>query len=94
MSRGEEQKPVTDSYRSNWDAIFGSARQVGKTNAVTAAAEFMAKNGELLKRMADSEKAPPVKTEPCDNCGGSGFEPGHDYACTPCGGCGVIPLET
>ncbi len=22
MSRGEEQKPVTDSYRSNWDTVF------------------------------------------------------------------------
>lgn len=25
-SRGENQKPVTERYRKNWDAIFGSKR--------------------------------------------------------------------
>lgn len=26
MSTGEEQKPVTDEYRKQWDAIFGKKK--------------------------------------------------------------------
>lgn len=27
MSRGENQKPVTNSYRDNWDSIFGQKKK-------------------------------------------------------------------
>ena len=27
MSTGEEQKPVNDKYRKQWDAIFGKQKQ-------------------------------------------------------------------
>lgn len=29
-SRGENQKPVTETYRKNWDAIFGNKRKTGR----------------------------------------------------------------
>ena len=29
-SRGENQKPVTQAYRSNWESIFGKKRRGGR----------------------------------------------------------------
>ncbi len=83
MSRGEEQKPVTDAYRTNWETVF---RKGGY--------------GEL-SYAEETEKAPPVKTEPCKECRGEGkvwFEdPQHGHAmsnrCSVCGGQGFIPVE-
>lgn len=76
MPRGEEQKPVTASYRDGWDRIF---RQ---------------KDSGLVD--SENEKAPAVKSEPCDMCDGEGKrwfgDPQHGHAmstrCEFCGGLG------
>lgn len=95
MSRGEEQKPVTDGYRDGWDRIFGCCERCGKSYgqcAVSWCGSLDGVNNADLK-----EKAPPVKTEPCSNCRGTGeevSEKGDTARCPECAGEGVIPLET
>lgn len=88
MSRGEEQKPVTKAYRDNWDAIFGRQKTIGG-------------KAEMLVALLETEKAPPVKTEPCPECypckPGKRLIDADGFACfercSYCGGEGVIPIE-
>lgn len=97
MPRGEEQKPVTDTYRDGWDRIFGYCERCGKSHGECAVSWCGSLNGLRNSDLEPKEKAPPVRTEPCDVCFGTGYEvseKGDVASCPVCGGEGVIPLET
>ncbi len=86
MSRGEEQKPVTDAYRTNWETIFGqkggpaSCCNTGRRYERDTGGCAMDHPGECDLDPGDggmggwpsAKKAPPVKTEPCKECRGEG----------------------
>ena len=90
VPRGEEQKPVTNSYRDSWDRIFGLVPQDSSTT------DTHNEECDCVTCTPERHKAPTVKSEPCGYCGGSGdSNNGGDIydeyeRCVACGGLGFV----
>ena len=68
--RGESQKPVTDGYRDNWEAIFNKSKKATPVKTEPCPECYPGKPG---KRLIDADGF--ACFERCSYCGGEGVIP-------------------